>query len=262
VLVIDNHSQDNTDEVVGRFGDPRIRLLKIHNHGVIASSRNLGMNEARGEWIAFLDSDDFWYPAKLEHCLKRLNQGYDLVCHGERWFGDKRDRQVFYGPESRASYQSLLYEGNCISTSAVVVSRIHVESVGGFREDADIITAEDYDLWLRLVHQGTRIGFVPEILGEYSIHEGNQSRAVVRNMLAVMQVVKWHLSQDVDPEIGLRMRARRRKAIVYYGGARGLQDTDQYREAWPYFFRAMLTWPFVPKFYAAMLFNALHRRVG
>src|SRR4051812_44716056 len=64
-IVVDNHSQDDTDAVVASQSDPRIKLLKIHNNGVIAASRNKAMREARGEWIAFLDSDDAWYPEKL-----------------------------------------------------------------------------------------------------------------------------------------------------------------------------------------------------
>jgi glycosyltransferase involved in cell wall biosynthesis len=261
-LVIDNHSHDNTDGVIASFSDPRIRLLKIHNNGVIAASRNLGIREAKGDLIAFLDSDDLWYPAKLERCLQRLDDGYDLVCHGERWLGDGRDRKVFYGPEHRAAYESLLFDGNCISTSAVVVRREQLEAVGGFREDSDIVTAEDYDLWLRLARHGARIGFVAEILGEFRIHIGNQSRAVLRNMEAVRHVVQWHLAQAGDATFGLRLRARRREAIDYYSGARGLQDTHRHREAWPYFFRALRAWPLVPRFYAAMLLNAFHRRVG
>jgi len=260
-LVIDNHSQDNTDEIVAGFKDSRIRLFKIQNQGVIAASRNLGIRQAKGEWIAFLDSDDYWYPSKLERCMKQLFDGYDLVCHGERWVGDGRDREIFYGPEKRSSYQSLLYEGNCISTSAVVTRRDKVNAVGGFREDTDIVTAEDYDLWLRLAQNDVRIGFVPEVLGEYRIHEGNQSRAILRNMNAVMRVVSIHNNQIVLKTLCQRMRARRRKAIIYYGGARGLQDTSQHGEAWKYFYRALKCWPFYSKIYLAILLNALRKRI-
>jgi glycosyltransferase involved in cell wall biosynthesis len=260
-IVIDNHSQDNTDEIVRNYQDPRITLLKIHNNGVIAASRNMGIRSARGDWIAFLDSDDVWYPAKLEHCLAKLNEGFDLACHGERWLGEGRDREMFYGPEARASYKLLLLDGNCISTSAVVVCRQHVVALGGFDEDPKSITAEDYDLWLRLARNGARIGFVREILGEYRIHGGNQSKAVLRNMNAVMHVVRKRLAEADMDTLSQRLRARRREAIIYYSGARGLQDNGQHTEAWPYFFRALGTWPFLAKFYAAIVLNALHRRL-
>jgi glycosyltransferase involved in cell wall biosynthesis len=260
-IVIDNHSQDNTDEIVRSHKDPRIALLKIHNNGVISASRNMGIRAARGDWIAFLDSDDLWYATKLERCLAKLDEGFDLVCHGERWLGEGRDRAVFYGPEARASYQSLLFDGNCISTSAVVVRREHVEAAEGFDEDPEVITAEDYDLWLRLARNGARIGFVHEILGEYLIHGGNQSKAVLRNMEAVMCVVRKHLAALELNTLAKRLSARRREAIIYYSGARGLQENGQHGEAWPYFWRALSAWPFLAKFYAAMVLNALHRRL-
>ncbi|SVC19016.1 uncharacterized protein METZ01_LOCUS271870, partial [marine metagenome] len=80
-IVVDNHSQDNTDEVIYNFGDSRIKLLKIHNKGIIAASRNLGIKAACGDWIAFLDSDDWWSPIKLERSLQFLNSGADIVYH-------------------------------------------------------------------------------------------------------------------------------------------------------------------------------------
>ena len=66
ILVVDNHSIDETDSLIKSFNDPKIKLLKIHNEGVIAKSRNLGFKHALGEYIAFLDSDDWWKPKKLE----------------------------------------------------------------------------------------------------------------------------------------------------------------------------------------------------
>ena len=66
ILIVDNHSIDNTDDVVKLFDDPRIRLFKIHNDGVVAASRNLGLKHAVGEYVAFLDSDDWWLPKSLK----------------------------------------------------------------------------------------------------------------------------------------------------------------------------------------------------
>ena len=80
-IVIDNHSNDNTDQVVHSFGDARIKLLKVHNQGIIATSRNMGIKKAKGEWVAFLDSDDLWYPKKLELAVDRITQNPEFdVC--------------------------------------------------------------------------------------------------------------------------------------------------------------------------------------
>lgn len=260
-VVVNNFSQDDTVSVVNSFGDPRVRLVNFANHGVIAASRNHGIALTQAPYIAFLDSDDVWYPGKLARCLQRMEQGFDLVCHAERWIGPgTRTREVVYGPEARATYRSLLYEGNCLSTSAIVVKREFVERVGRFSEEAAFITAEDYDLWLKLAKAGTRMGFVSEILGEYLIHDGNQSRVALRNMEGVMAVVRHHLDGEQERDKASPWRIRRRLALVYYSGGRGLQDSGQFRDAWRYFLKAVSMYPLVPKFYAAMMLNACGRR--
>lgn len=260
-IVVNNFSQDDTISVIESYDDPRIRHVNFANQGVIAASRNHGISKTSAPYIAFLDSDDIWYPQKLEKCMRRLEQGFDMVCHAETWVGPgDRKRDIAYGPESRATYSQLLYEGNCISTSAVVVKREFVERVGGFSEQPSFITAEDYELWLKLARDGAKIGFVTDILGEYLIHDGNQSRAALRNMEAVMAVVRHHLAEQAGRGESNWRRARKCLALIYYGGARGLQDSGQFGAAWRYFFKAVAQYPLVPKFYAAMLLNACGRR--
>src|SRR5438128_10593151 len=69
LIVVDDGSADATAAAAGAFGDPRIRVLRSERIGVLAQVRNRGIDEARGEWIAFLDADDAWEPAKLERQL-------------------------------------------------------------------------------------------------------------------------------------------------------------------------------------------------
>ena len=157
VIVVNNFSTDETMKVVAAYRDMRVRLIDFANHGAIAASRNRGVALTQGEFVAFLDSDDTWEPTKLERCLEKLATGFDLVCHGERWVRENGgSRDVIYGPESRAAFGALLFEGNCISTSAVVVRRELLTRSGGFDERAEFVTAEDYHLWLKLAHAGAR----------------------------------------------------------------------------------------------------------
>ena len=260
-IVVDNHSEDDTAAVVAAAGDDRISRVLIRNEGIISASRNMGMALSKGKYIAFLDADDIWHPEKLARCVARLQAGADVVCHGERWVSAKKIRTVVYGPEARARYDRLLFEGNCISTSAVVLHRDWVEKVGPFSTDRAFITAEDYDYWLRLSRAGARIGFLPDTLGEYRIHEGNQTKAVLRNMEAVKAVVESHIAGMSDRSFMHWIRVRRRLGIVYYSGARGLQDREDYRAAWPWFAKAVMTWPLSAKFYVSALFNAAGRSV-
>ena len=74
LLIVDDGSEDDTAEIVGSFADPRIRYIQME-HGGAALARNRALREARGEWIAFLDSDDLWHPDKLRRQLDFMRSG-------------------------------------------------------------------------------------------------------------------------------------------------------------------------------------------
>lgn len=79
LLIVDDCSSDNTDEVVASFKDDRIKYLHNEKNSGAALTRNKAMREARGEWIAFLDSDDVWMPKKLEHQISfMMKNGYSF----------------------------------------------------------------------------------------------------------------------------------------------------------------------------------------
>ena len=71
-IIIDNFSKDNTEDVVKSFPNNKIKYFRLNNNGVIAKSRNFGILKARGEWIAFLDSDDWWTKNKLQICYMNI----------------------------------------------------------------------------------------------------------------------------------------------------------------------------------------------
>ena len=79
LLIVDDCSSDNTDEVVASFKDERIKYFYNERNSGAALTRNRAMREAKGEWIAFLDSDDLWTPEKLEHQIDFMKKnGYSL----------------------------------------------------------------------------------------------------------------------------------------------------------------------------------------
>ncbi len=125
-IVIDNHSRDNTDEIVAGVGDARIRVLKIHNNGAIAASRNPGLRHARGEWITFPDSDDCWYPTRLGTLLRLARNGlYDVLSNDELLVDSEtgETRVLRYGPYRRNFYKTMLIQGNRLSPSETMVLR-------------------------------------------------------------------------------------------------------------------------------------------
>ena len=246
-VVVNNFSTDNTIEVVNSLADPRIKLFNFSNNGVIAASRNHGLKEAAGDFIAFLDSDDVWYPSKLQKCVEQALVGYQFICHGELWINsDLTQRTVMYGPASNATYNRLLYKGNCISTSTTFIAKSLLGSVQGFDENPEIITTEDYDLWLRLAAKNPRTSFIPEVLGEFHRLADSASSSVLRNLAAEITVLKTHFgSQPQTIKNSLRMRHR--YAIAHYGAARQL--TNQPTQAIQLFARAFMLSPFFIKIY-------------
>jgi teichuronic acid biosynthesis glycosyltransferase TuaG len=249
-IVVNNFSADETIDVVKSFNDDRMILINFSNNGIIAASRNQGIKAARGHYIAFLDSDDKWYPEKLQKCLEQATRGAQFICHGELWINsDLSTREVMYGPKDRASYLNLLYRGNCISTSATFIETRLVQSVHGFDESANIVTAEDYDLWIRLAAMRPKTIFIPEILGEFHRLTNSASSAVMRNLSSEIVVLKKHFA-DQPKSLSHKFRQRHRLAIAEYGAARQLYG--QPKQALRLFFTALRISPFVLKIYPAI----------
>jgi glycosyltransferase involved in cell wall biosynthesis len=246
-VVVNNFSTDNTIDIVNSFADPRIKLFNFSNNGVIAASRNHGLKEATGDFIAFLDSDDVWYSNKLQKCVEQASAGYQFICHGELWINsDLTQRTVMYGPASNATYNRLLYKGNCISTSTTFIAKPLLDSVQGFNENPEIITTEDYDLWLRLAAKNPRTSFIPEVLGEFHRLADSASSSVLRNFAAELIVLKIHFGSQPQT-ITNRLRMRHRYAIAHYGAARQL--TNQPTQAIQLFAQAFMLSPFFKKIY-------------
>ncbi len=195
LIVVDNFSIDSTSEIVSSFADPRIRYNRFRNHGVIGRSRNFGVSLARSPFIAFLDSDDTWAPEKLESCVDVLNnETADVVCHSETWAGPNyQSRVVHYGPINRSTFENLVLRGNCLSTSATLIRKKRFLDVAGFREDVQINTAEDYDLWIRLAQAGANFTFLRKTLGAWRVHEAGSSRSLIASRVAAYRVFETYV---------------------------------------------------------------------
>ena len=80
-IIVDNNSNDGTRELVKKYKDKRIKFFEINNKGVISKSRNYGINKSSGEFIAFLDSDDWWSPNKLNFVNRAILAGKKFIYH-------------------------------------------------------------------------------------------------------------------------------------------------------------------------------------
>ena len=179
-IVVDNHSTDNTNEVMASFADPRITILQIHNNGVIARSRNVGILAANGEWVAFLDSDDWWTADKLEVCFNYINEKVDFVYHDLEIVREPpvllTRRRIQARQVKKPVLIDLLASGNAINTSSVVVRKKLLIQINGMSENQDMIGTEDYNTWLRIAKITDQFIYIQRRLGYYLNHNNSISK--------------------------------------------------------------------------------------
>jgi len=196
VLVIDNSSTDGTKDYLNSIQDNRISWYQVNNNGVIGYSRNIGIKEAKGDWVAFLDADDEWQQNKLEVIYSVLTEhkNVDIIVHAEKVI---LEGEVIgfnnYGVIKEPVYESLLLGGNQLSPSSTVVRTTLLRNVGGFSEDSKYITAEDYELWLRLAKCNSKFYYHDEPLGIYYRFKGTASSNLKVHMSSGNRVFYDHL---------------------------------------------------------------------
>ena len=200
VIVVDNYSTDETDSVLESYKDNRIRYFKINNEGVIAKSRNKGIQEANGDWIAFLDSDDFWDSKKLEKCFKFMVYGIDLIYHDMKIIFDGDERISNKVMKSRCLkkpiLKDLLINGNCIINSSVLIRKSILMQVKGIDEQRELISAEDYHCWLKVAELTNNFFYYKGALGAYRIHQSgisqrdviNQTQFAIKNFIKCLNI--------------------------------------------------------------------------
>lgn len=255
-IVVNNFSTDNTLEVVTAFNDARIQCVNFRNNGVIGASRNEGIALATGKYVAFLDSDDTWFTTKLEQCVEILESGSDLVCHAEYWIDESgKSRLVAYGPSEAATHHNLIYKGNRISTSATVVRTALLKEVHGFDVAPELISTEDYDLWIRLAAKSDKFAFISEPLGEYHRHDNNVSANIEKHLAAELALLEKHFSANTRFEN--MIARRRRKALAYYGAGRSLHRTRKHFLALQKYSRSLVIWPISLRLYAAVMLSLM-----
>ena len=255
LIIIDNYSTDNTKSIIDTFRDGRIKYLQFRNNGVIASSRNFGISQSQGEFIAFLDADDFWYPNKLEVCMKELHAGFDLVSHSEYWFWENGKRKLVHYPSGRRlQYRSLLMKGNGISTSSVIVKKDALRSVSFFSDNPEYVTVEDYDLWLRLARENYKFENIRLALGEYRIHSNSAIRQQDQYDHAIAEVLVSHFEAK-DWKLWSFYAARRRLALAVAESGRASFESGNPGDAWKKFREAISISPFSWRVWVLLLLS-------
>ena len=182
IVLVDNYSTDGTDNILLKYQDSRVKHIKIERSGIIAKSRNAGIKVARGEWIAFLDSDDWWTRDKLEICTQNIDENVDFIYHDLEIVNDKPGfyfkRKKYFGRQLKQPVfadllTSHITKGNAIGNSSVIVRKSILAKVGGIIENKNIVASEDFNTWLRIAKITDKFKYLKKKLGYYLIHDGS-----------------------------------------------------------------------------------------
>jgi len=242
-IVFDDGSQDNTKEVVSHFSDERLKYYHQENSGLPAEGRNAGMELARGRYIALMDGDDLWYKEKLEKTKRILDTMKDvsLVCHNETVIYEGEVLQhKSYGPYKEDMYSSLLFNGNCLHSSAVTIRReVFFEDNMRFCEERDLFAIEDYEYWLRLSKK-YKFYFLQDILGCYRVTEkGAFLSSAGSNSDSMLRLLDRHFSQLDRDDGKIRAMIRKRRSYIMYAAGKIHQHKKDFKEGMNWYIKAM-----------------------
>jgi glycosyltransferase involved in cell wall biosynthesis len=190
IIVVDDGSSDNTQELLVQKYRDKIKYFYQENRGV-AGARNAGIQESRGEYIAFLDSDDTWMPAKLDAQMKIFQSDTDvgLVYCGYTTLDMQGEIVGQVKPACKGMIYYDLVLGNQMGASSVVIKRECVEQIGFFQ--GRYSPAEDYEYWLRISRK-YKVDFVEDPLVQYVTHDQGLSQNGRAMEQAVMRILEDH----------------------------------------------------------------------
>ncbi len=221
LIIVDDCSTDNTDEIVAKYlSDSRIKYLKNDTNSGAAVSRNRALREAKGKWIAFLDSDDLWLPEKLEKQISFMVKNdykftytdYRIQLNGE-WLPF-----VYYGPHvvNRRKMRDYCY----FSTITVMYDREYV----GLIQIEPIRKNNDYAMWLKIIEKTPcyRLG---ETLSYYIKHENSISSGN-KFKLIKHHYILWHTAEHKNQLISWLFTLRN----LFWGIIKKVKYRKQYKE--------------------------------
>ncbi len=163
-------------ENIERLKDDRIRYFQNNTNIGACASRNRGVSLSKGEYIAFLDDDDEWYPNKLEKqicCFEKEDIGI-VYCNVDLYYDDTQ-KTIIRNKSNDAPIGDVfnrLFTNNVIgSTSFPMIRRKSFDEVKGFDESMPAL--QDWDLWLRIT-KNSKVFYISEVLGKYHFYKGDR----------------------------------------------------------------------------------------
>jgi len=194
LIVVDDASQDDPEDVVKSFADPRIIYVRHSQNRGGGAARNTGIAKAQGKYVAFLDSDDEWFPEKLARDVAAFADGQvALVYCGKELVDPDGNLLLRRIPDWQGDvYRKLLAHDFIGSCSRVAVRKDVLDATGGF--DESLPSGQDWDMWVRAARMGTVAG-VAECLVRRHLGHPQISGSLKRIYQGHRMVVEKHLKE-------------------------------------------------------------------
>ena len=190
MIIVDDASNDNTEEVVKSIKDERIKYIRLKENSGAATARNIAMENASGKFMAFLDSDDIWIKDKLEKQVKfMIDNNYNFSCTAYEKMNEKGDSlNKVFKPKKKADYNRILLD--CPVGNSTVM--YNVSNLGKFQVP-NIRKRNDDALWLQILKKEKFIYGMPDILMKYRI----RNNSISSNKLSLVKY-HWYLYRKIE----------------------------------------------------------------
>lgn len=218
IIFWDNASTDKSVKIAKSYNGLR---YFISNETVpLGKARNIAIEQASGEYIAFLDCDDLWLPIKLEKQVELLDSNKKLgLVYSDSYIIDEKVNLIkktffeFVRPY-RGDVFNELFLNNFIPLLTAIIRKDVLNKVGLFNSKYTI--AEEYDLWLRIAEYYP-IDFIEKPMAKYRIHRGNISRNTKLSIFEDLQIIEYWLNTKKDLRKELGREIKQKKANLYRG---------------------------------------------
>ena len=220
IIIVDNGSTDGTRDMI-QSDFAMVTYVMELKRGVSAA-RNKGISLANGQWIAFLDSDDAWLPAKLEQQLKAYddNKNIRLIHTDEIWYRKgKRVNQMKKHKKRGGNIFEYCLPLCCISPSSVLLHKDLVKDVGLF--DENLPACEDYDMWLRITAKEPVLYVDEPLTVKYGGHEDQLSSkywGMDRFRIQSLEKILNNKLLTSSQEVAVRKEMKRKINVLIQGG--------------------------------------------
>lgn len=192
IIVVDDHSTDDTVSIIKKVitgYNKKVKVIKLEENQGIAKSRNIGIDQSEGEYIAFLDGDDLWKKNKLMIQYNELKKNsfttdwvfsnYDVIDNGYNYLGERKRNSGVYG------FKAIVKRGNPVGMLTVVI-KSKVLKKNKFRN----VKHEDYDLWIRLSKRGHFGILLEDSLAMYMKHSNSVSSNKLKSVVWTFNVFR------------------------------------------------------------------------